>query len=292
MRIFVTGATGYIGRHIAAVLDDRGHDVLGLARSVLSAEQLSDQGYEVHRGDLSDETSLQTGVMDADATVHTAFSDDPENAATLERDAVAAMLDTVTQTGSTFVYTSDVLLYGETESGPVDEQTPLEPDAYPWRANVERAVRAADEDSGAETTALRVSMVYGNGGNDLLKAIMNRSQNREAAYYVGDGTNEWATVHVEELANLYASVIEGCKHNLYNAVSRHARMRDVMSAIGDYYGIPVKSITPEKATEKMILGGELGKHQRVSNERAHQEFDWEPTEKSLPNAVRKGDIAR
>lgn len=292
MRFFVTGATGYIGEHVAAVLDDQGHDVLGLARSESSAEQLLDRGYEVHRGDLCNKGSLQSGVMDADATIHTAFSDDPEKAAALEQDAVTAMLDTVTQTGTTFVYTSDVLLYGETETEAVDEQTPLDPDAYPWRANVERAVRAADGDNGAETTALRVGMVYGDGGNDLLNAIMNRSRNREAAYYVGDGTNEWATVHVEELAKLYESVVRGCEHGLYNAVSRHTRMRSFAAAVGDYYEIPVKSITAEKASDEMILGGELGKHQRISAERARSEFTWKPTARPLPEAVLEGEIAR
>jgi nucleoside-diphosphate-sugar epimerase len=198
MRIFMTGATGYIGSAVAAELRERGHEVAALARPDSETRALRDRGVVIVSGDLGDLPSLGETLDGNDAFIHIAQAQSADKV-TLDRGAI----DAFTALDGFFLYTSGVWVVGNTGENVVDESAPVNPlSLVEWRRSHEELVLASGKHA-----VLRPGCVYG-GKQSLLAGWFAAADQDQPIKIVGDGKNRWAMVHVEELAELYALIVE------------------------------------------------------------------------------------
>jgi nucleoside-diphosphate-sugar epimerase len=203
LKIFLTGATGYIGGAIADALLAAGHTVTGLARSDEAARRLSARGVAPVRGDLHSPASLSRAAGESDGVIHAGTTNDGR----IDQEAVRVMLDALRDSGKPLLYTSGVWVLGDTAGKVADETWPVNPAALvQWRPGVEQMVLAA-AGNGVRSIVIRPGVVYGNGGGipgDFVKSARESG----AARYVGNGENRWPLVHVEDLASMYRCALE------------------------------------------------------------------------------------
>lgn len=294
MRVFVTGATGYIGTAVSEALAAAGHQVIGLARSDASAEQLRGQGAEVRRGELSDEATLRNAAAAADATIHLAATGDARTGE-LDRAAVAAILDALRGSGKSFVYTSGVWVMPETPEGPADEDTPLDPaPLVAWRPAVEELALAAAGD-GVRSVVVRPAMVYGRGGG-IVAMLVRSARDDGAARMVGDGGNRWSFVHVDDLADLYVQVVEEppAGEVLLAASGEPRRVREVAEAASQSGGAggEVEAVPLEQARQKLgAVADALSRDQWVVGDRARERLGWRPHRPDVIEELKQGSYA-
>jgi nucleoside-diphosphate-sugar epimerase len=283
VRVLLTGATGYIGAAVAERLAQRGHVVVGTARTGEAEAALRALGHEALRADLHDPDGLARAAAGCDAVIHAAATQD-EEMGPAEQAAVRAMLAAVRGSDAPFVYTSGVWVYGSAPPGRLlDEDSPTDPVAtFAWRPGLESEVVAAAGD-GVRTVVIRPGMVYGRGGGPLnqFAAMADAGVPR----YVGNGENHWTLVHVDDLAELYALAIEGAPAGtLVNGVEGPPlRVRDLAEAVAAGAALPAPRPWPvaEAAVE---LGPEdadgVTRDHRISGERARALLGWEPRPRS------------
>jgi nucleoside-diphosphate-sugar epimerase len=235
MRIFVAGATGYIGTAVTRRLCAAGHDVVGLARSDASAERLARAGVGVHRGDLAAPATIRAAATDADAVVHVAVGVQVGLVSEVDVAAFDAMVDAMAGTGRPLVVTSGVAVYAGSAAAAVDEDTPLEtplPAQVPRIRLEERVVQAAER--GVRTVVLRPGFGYGHAAAGLLIRVqVERARRTGIGAYVGDGGGLFPVVHVDDLAGAYLRAVEhGRAGSRFNIVGRthSARERPPRSA--------------------------------------------------------------
>ena len=277
-KVFLTGATGYIGSVVAEALRHTGHVVVGLARSEDQARALADRGFGAHRGDLRDPVSLAEGARNADAVVHTAFAaaaDTPE----VDRAAVAAILEALAQSNRPFIYTSGCWVLGNTGGTIADEDTPLAPTPLvAWRPAVEQLVLAAAQ-RGVQGVVLRPAMVYGRNGG-LLTSFVQSAREHGAARIIGDGGNRWSFVHVDDLADLYVRALGAPAGTLlFAAHGPEHRVREVAEAASRAAGAGGKVETVPLAEARKTMGAfadALALDQRISGDRARRLTGWQP----------------
>jgi nucleoside-diphosphate-sugar epimerase len=198
MRIFMTGATGYIGSAVAAELRERGHEVAALARADSETGSLRESGVAIIAGALADLPSLAPSLTGYDAFIHIAQDGSAEKVA-LDRGAI----DAFTSGDAFFLYTSGVWVVGNSGEHVVDESSPVHPlSLVEWRRAHEELVLATGKHA-----VLRPGCVYG-GKQSLLAGWFAAADQDQPINIVGDGKNRWAMVHVEELAELYALIVE------------------------------------------------------------------------------------
>lgn len=200
MKVFVTGATGYIGSAICEALRRDGHIVLGLARTEQKAGQLEAAGHIAVRGALEDTAALEAAAAGADAVIHTAMSFD-EHAPARDRAAVEAILRATRPAGKPFIYTSGVWVIGDTRGRMLGEIAMIRPPALvAWRPAVEELVLAS------QGMVFRPGMVFGRGGG-FLADMFNTARTQGVVRVIGNGEYHWSTVHADDLANLYALAV-------------------------------------------------------------------------------------
>jgi nucleoside-diphosphate-sugar epimerase len=216
MRVFVGGATGYIGSAITRSLKRRGHQILGSARSDAAAEKLKAAGVEPVKADLSDAASFGRAARGADATIQVASTADAHSP-DYEPKAARAVLEAIAGTDKTFILTSGIWVYGATGDTPATEQTPLRPiPIIAWRPAVEQAVLRAPGNRGI---VIRPGLVFGHGGGMPAMWVAAAKSQRKVAV-PGDGKTRWSPVQVDDLGELYALVLEKAPAGgLYNGTS-------------------------------------------------------------------------
>ncbi|HUO12627.1 MAG TPA: SDR family oxidoreductase [Caulobacteraceae bacterium] len=283
MRIFVTGATGYVGSAVIAELLGAGHTVLGVARTDEGAKALSARGVEVHRGDLTQPETLAAGAQTCDGVAHTAFIHDfsrfAENAE-IERVAVEAMLEVLAGSGKPFVISSGLLLMRA--SGAALTETDVGADS--GRGATENLVAAAAE-RGVRTAAIRLApTVHSKDDRGFTPRLIDIARKSGVAAYIGDGANRWPAVHRLDAARLYRLALEkGSPGARYHAVGDEGvPTRDIAGAIGRHLGLPVQSLPAEKAGEHFgFLGMFFGVDAPATAELTRAELDWAPREPGL-----------
>jgi nucleoside-diphosphate-sugar epimerase len=295
MRILVTGATGYIGRAVAAELNRRGHTIVGTARSAAAEAALAACGHEAVRCDLRELEMLGRTARACDATVHTAATQDFDMGP-VEQAAVRAMLTALAGTGAAFVYTSGVWVYGSAPPDEtLDEDSPPDPvPIFAWRPPLESEVLAGAA-MGIRAIVIRPGMVYGRGGGPL-NQFASMAENG-VPRYIGDGENHWSLVHVDDLAVLYALALERAPAGtLLNGVAGPPlRVRDLAEAASEGAGFEAPPVPWPVADAALELGTDdadgVTRDHRISGERARTLLGWDPPARSPLDELRSGQTA-
>lgn len=207
MNVLVTGATGYLGRAICRALLADGCAVSGTARSDEGREKLEGMGCGVVHAELDDPAGLGRVAGEFEAVVHAAASGSADRAA-VDRAAVEAMLETLAASAGAFIYTSGTWVIGDTGEAVASEKWPVRPlPVNAWQMEVEALVLEA-RGGGARTAVVRPATVHGAGGGSLA-GFMAQARKRGAPRVVGSGHQQWPTVHLDDLGDLYARVLRG-----------------------------------------------------------------------------------
>lgn len=288
MVIFLTGATGYIGKVVTEYLQAKGLMLSALVRSTDQAAVLEEKRIRPIIGDLSDVELLQEEAEKSDGVIHLAISHSNENER-LDTDAVQAMLKGLEGSSKPFVYTSGTIIYNDTRSETVDEETEVRPiPPLKWKAAQEKIVLDAEKRK-IRSVVVRPTLVYGRGGG-IVRRHIDLCKQLQSAKFIGDGSNAWSTIHVDDLASLFYQVLFSSKAgSLYNATSREQiTMRELMTAIARSAGLEdnVGSISMDEALE--IYGPNAWPftiNQRISGLKAEMELQWVTMSKSIIDEI-------
>lgn len=267
MRIFITGATGYIGSEVATALRGRGHDVSALVRSETDSGSLRDQGVVIVAGDLASLPTLADSLGSYDAFLHIAQSNS-EDAAALNRTA----LDVFTAQQGFLVYTSGVWVCGNTDNAIVDESTPPNPlPIVAWRPEQEQAALAT-----GRSAVIRPGCVYG-GKQSLCRGWFEAGEQKKPLYLVGDGNNQWAMVNLHDLADCYVRITEQRATGIFHAVD-DTNETLLGCALAVASGCTIETVPVEKASQQYgPFADALTVDQRVSSKATRKALGWIPS---------------
>ena len=281
MRIFLTGATGFIGSAIVPELINAGHQVLGLTRSNAGAESLKAAGAEVHRGDIEDLESMRSGAAKVDGVIHTAFNHDfSKFVANCEQDrkVIEAMGDVLVGSDRPLIITSGT---GMGSAGPgqlaTEDHFDLN-DQTPRKASEEAGVSVSAR--GVNVSVVRLPQVHDPVKQGLLSYAVQIAREKGVSAYIGDGLNRWPAAHVLDVAHLYRLALE--KHEAgsrYNAVAEEGvSMREIAEVLGRGLKLPAVSLTPEEAPAHFgWLAMFAGADMPASSAQTRQRLGWRPT---------------
>jgi nucleoside-diphosphate-sugar epimerase len=275
MRVLVTGATGYIGAAVAEALARAGHDVAGTARSDEAAAALETRDIEPVRAELRSPESLAEPARAADVVVHTAATQE-DDMGPAERATTGVLL----AAGTPLVFTSGVWVYGSAPPGEVLNED-SEPDPvriYSWRPALEREVL----DAGG--IVVRPGMVYGRGGGPM-NQFAEMAGADGTPRHVGDGTNHWSIVHVDDLAELYVLLVgDASPGSLFNGITGDpVEVRELAAAACEGAGAPAPVQWPrDEAAHELgyTMAEALTRDHRISGARAREQLGWRPPERS------------
>ncbi|WP_216894980.1 SDR family oxidoreductase [Nocardia alni] len=296
MRVFVTGASGWIG---SATVDDllgAGHDVVGLARSEASAAAIAAKGATALPGDLDDLEALRRGAAEAEGVVHLANKHDWANSAETnraERAAVETIAQTLAGSGRPFVLASG---FGGMGPGrPIAESDPspaVGPDSM--RGGSENLALDYVEKDVRAIVARFAPSVHAIGDHGFLSAIVAAARRHGVSAYIGDGSTAWAAVHRSDAARLIRLGLEQAPagSRLHAVAEDAVAARDIAEAIGRTLDIPVVSVAPEKATEHFgFVARFFGMDMSASSARTRESLAWTPSGPTLIEDIRTGAYA-
>ncbi len=280
MRVFVTGATGFIGSVIVGELLAAGHEVLGMARSDAGARALAEAGAQAHRGDLEDLDSLRRGASDADAVIHTAFIHDfsrfQENCE-IDRRAIEAIGGALVGSDRPLIVTSGVGMIAPGRLATESDEPPFGSETMPRLASEEAAAAAAAR--GVRVSVVRLPQVHDWKKQGLITYAVEMARQTGVSAFVGDGLNRWPAVHRLDAARLYRLVLEqdGAGARYHAVAEQGVPVRDIAEVIGRRLGVPVVSQTPEEAAAHFgWLGPFVGLDCPASSVRTQEELGWRP----------------
>jgi nucleoside-diphosphate-sugar epimerase len=283
MRVFVTGAAGFIGSAVVPDLIAAGHEVVGLARSDANAAAITKMGAAVHRGSLEDLDSLRAGAANADGVIHLAFIHDfskfAENGQ-VDKRAIEAMGETLAGSNKPLVVTSGVALLAPGRHSTEDDAAHT--GGVP---RVSEAAAFAFADRGVRVMAVRLPQVHGGEGKaGFIGYFLDVASQKGVSAYVGAGANRMAAAHRLDVAPVYRLALEkGVAGARYHAVADEGvPFREIAEVLGRAAGVPTSSIAPEKAAEHFgWLGMFAGVDAPASNALTRQRLGWTPTHAGL-----------
>jgi nucleoside-diphosphate-sugar epimerase len=280
MKIFITGATGFIGSAIVRELIDAGHQALGLARSDAGAKSLIAAGAQVHRGDLKNLESLRSGAAMSDGVIHTGFIHDfskfAENCE-IDKRAIEALGSALEGSERPLLVTSGLATVAQGRM-PTEEDAPLPPSAtYPRVSEItgENLLKR-----GVRVSVVRLPQVHDTVKQGLVTYTIALAREKGVSAYVGDGLNRWAAVHVLDAARLYRLALEKQEAGArYHAVAEEGvPARDIAEAIGRGLKVPVVSKSAEEAGAHFgWLGAFVGRELIGSSVQTQRVLGWRPT---------------
>src|SRR6201996_2746230 len=250
MRVFVTGATGFIGSRIVPELINAGHQVLGMTRSDAGAEALAAAGAEVHRGTLEDLESLSRGAAQSDGVIHTAFDHDFLNfVANCEKDyrAIEALGSALAGSNRPLVITSGTGMGNAVPGQPATENVFNSDNPHPRKAS--ELAGAAMSAGGVNVSVVRLPQVHDPVKQGLITPAVAIAREKGVSAYVGEGQNRWPAAHVLDVARLYRLALEKRQAGArYHAVAEEGvRVREIAEVIGRGLNVPVVAMSPEQA---------------------------------------------
>ena len=284
MKVFVTGATGFVGSAVVQELIDAGHKVIGLARSEAGAKSLIAAGAQVHRGDLTDLESLRSGAAAADGVIHTAFIHDfskfAENCE-IEGRAIKVLGSALEGSNRPMLVTNGMAMLVQGRPATEEDAAPPMSPSYP-RAS--EATAEALLKRGVRASVVRLPQVHDTVKQGLVTYLTALAREKGVSAYVGEGRNRWAAVHVLDAARLYRLAIEKQEAGArYHAVAEEGvPVRDIAEAIGRGLKVPVVSKSPEEAAAHFgFLGMFVSRDLIGSSVLTQRRLGWRPTHRGL-----------
>ena len=293
MRVLLTGGTGFVGSSVLPALLRHGHSVLALARSDAAAERLERAGAITVRGDLTDTDALLRYAREADGVIHVASPGDATSGL-VDAGVAAAFVAALTDSDKPYVHTGGVWVLGDTH-GLVDAGAPFDPPALTaWRLPVEAKVLESTAD-GVRSMVVAPGIVYGYGAG-LPNLIVQAPRRNGTLLYPGPGDQHWATVHVDDLAELYVAALErGEGGSFYLGVNGDTpTVRELAEAASRAAGLG-GAVAPEPREETVARLGPLAEalflDQQVTGAATRQELGWQPAGPSLLTELESGSYA-
>ncbi len=296
MKIFMTGASGYIGGTVAASLMKTGHSIAGLARTEAAAAKLRAHGIEAVRGDLASHGIVRNAARSADAVINCANAEDPF--------VVAAIIEGLAGSGKAFLHTSGSSVVGDKAAGKVSpkihhEDTPLDPlPGKIQRVAVQRAVLAAAGES-VRSVVLCPCLIYGRGSGANPDSIQVPSLIRQAVKsgiprHIGAGENIWSTVHIDDVADAYLLALEGARAGSFFYIENgEASLKSIVEAIARLLGgkqaaqsWDIDAAIAEWGPQAAWFS--LGGNSRVNADKARKMLGWKPQGADLVDEIENG----
>jgi len=293
MRVFVTGATGFIGSAVVQELIGAGHQVLGLARSDDAAKSLAAAGAGAHRGALDDADSLRRGAAEADGVIHTAFIHDfAKIAAAGQTDklAIETLGAALVGSGRPLVVTSAIGLLAADRVG-TEEDAP-DPSSVGAHRIASEAAALALASRGVRVSVVRLPpTVHGDGDHAFIPALIRVARDKGVSAYLGEGRNRWPAVHRLDAANLFRLALEkgpaGAK--FHGVGDEGVPTRDIAEVIGRRLGLPVVSKPLEEAADHFgWLGRFFALDVRATGTRTQEQLGWRPRQAGLIEDLERG----
>jgi len=293
MKVFVTGATGFIGTALVQELTKAGHRVLGLARSAASAEKLKAVGAEVQPGDLEDLDSLRSGAAGADGVIHAGFIHDFSRFAEvcrIDKVAIETLGSTLAGSNRPFIVTSGTGLVN---------QGVMATEVMPSMQDVTRFPRVSESSldpftsQGVRTAVIRLApSVHGEGDHHgFIPLLVNIARQKGVVAYIGDGLNRWNAVHRLDAVHLYRLALEKGEAGMkYHAVSDEGiTLKTISEVIGRHLNLPVISIGPEEAVAHFGWFAMMTSLDcPASSQLTQKRLEWKPVHSTLPEDLASG----
>lgn len=285
MRIFLTGATGFIGSHIVPELIWEGHQVLGLTRSKAGAETLNAAGAEVHHGDIEDLESLRRGAAQCDAVIHTAFDHNFANfAANCQKDGrvIEALGSALEGSDRPLVITSATAM-GAAVAGEPSSEDHFNPDHPNPRVASELAGHEQLQ-RGINVSVMRLSQIHDTRKQGLVSELIPLALKSGVSAYIGEGKNLWSAAHIDDTAHLYRLAVEKAEPGArYHATAEQGiAFHAIAEVIGTTLNVPVVSLKGQEAAEHFgWLTAFVAKDMSASNALTRERLNWNPLGRGL-----------
>jgi nucleoside-diphosphate-sugar epimerase len=282
MKVFITGATGWVGSAVIQELTTAGHEVLGLVRSDDGAALLSDRGIAVHRGELSDLEALAAGARACDGVIHTAFIHDFKDfsaAGETDRRAIEAMGAALVGTGKPLITTSGSAMLPHGRLG--TENDAADPHGAAQHRTASDTLTLALAAQGVRSSLVRLPpSVHGDGDYGFAPRLIDIARDKGVAAYIGEGQNRWPAVHRFDAARLYRLVLEhGVAGARYHAIAEQGiATREIAAIISKGLGVPLASLSAEEAPAHFgFLARFFGADCPASSALTQQQLGWQPS---------------